>query len=158
LVHDPFANVIFDHLSRQALYRTAHPLFAAGFDWLLALDPGAADGKYPIIGDDLFALVQGYVTTPPSEKNFEAHRERIDIQYVISGGEQMLCTSADGLPVKIPYDAGRDVMFFHEPPQASALACTPGTFAIFHPHDAHKPGCVLSTAAPIRKVVLKIRT
>jgi YhcH/YjgK/YiaL family protein len=149
--------MISDHLSRHALYRSVHPLFAPGFDWLLALDPAIADGRYSIVGDDLFALVQTYETTSPSEKNFEAHRERIDIQYLIAGGETMRCTPMEGLTTKIAYDSDRDVMFFQEPLHSSALACDPGSFAIFHPHDAHKGGCILGVPSTVRKVVLKIR-
>lgn len=149
--------MIFDHLSRQALYRSLHPQFAAGFDWLLAFDPATADGRYPIVGDDLFALVQGYDTAAPSTKDFEAHRERIDIQYMVSGSETMFSTPIEGLTVKMPFDAARDLMFFSEPVHNNALACTPGSFAIFYPHDAHKGGCILGASVPIRKVVLKIR-
>lgn len=149
--------MVSDHLSRQSLYRSLHPRFAAGFDWLRTFDPQLAEGKYPIAGDDVFALVQSYRTCPPPEKLFETHRERIDIQYLAAGTERMLWTAAEGLRVCAPYDAARDVMFYAEPAACSSLVCGPGSFAIFFPDDAHKPGCAWEAPAMVRKVVLKIR-
>lgn len=149
--------MVSDHLSRQALYRRLHPRFGAAFDWLRTFDPQKADGKYPVDGDEVFALVQGYHTSPAEEKLFETHRERIDIQYLVAGTEQMLWAPAEGLRVRTPYDAARDVEFYAEPAASSSLLCGPGSFAVFFPDDAHKPGCAWQAPALVKKVVLKVR-
>ena len=46
-------------------------------------------GKYPIDGDNIFALVSEYKTKSEAEGKLEAHRKYIDVQYVISGEELM---------------------------------------------------------------------
>lgn len=149
--------MVFDQLSRHSLYRPLHPRFGAAFDWLLAFDPKTPDGRHAIAGDDIFALVQSFTTGPANEKEFETHRDRIDIQYVFEGLEQMLCVRAEGLTVRTPYDPARDIAFYHDPADYSSLVCAPGSFAIFFPHDAHKPTCAVKAPVPARKVVVKIR-
>lgn len=149
--------MICDSLSHQVGYRHLHRHFAAGFDWLLALDPRLPDGRYSVVGDDVFALIQSYTTAPAADKAFENHRERIDIQYIVSGTEALLCVPAEGLAVRDPHDTTRDIAFYHEPPAYSSLICGPGMFAIFFPHDAHKPGCIFQAPGPVKKVVLKVR-
>jgi len=150
--------VIFDLLANQALYRSLHPGFAVSFDWLARFDPSLAVGKYPIDGDKVFALVQSYSTAPAAEKKLETHVAHIDIQCVVSGVETMLVAPRSSLVVTEPYDPTRDIAFYADPAQATPLFCTPGSFAIYFPTDAHKP-CCMSGFSPVavKKVVIKIK-
>jgi len=149
--------MIFDHLAHQALYRSVHPGFAASFDWLAHFDPSLADGKYPIDGDKVFALVQSYTTGLPSQRKFETHVEHIDIQYVAHGVETMQIAARSDLVVTAPYEAARDVELYADPETYTSLLCGPGSFAIYFPHDGHKPGCISGTAMPMKKVVIKLK-
>jgi YhcH/YjgK/YiaL family protein len=133
------------------------PGIAAGLRWLRAFDPSAADGRHEIDGDDVFALVSSYDTGPATEKRFETHRVYIDLQYVASGTERILHTPADGLAIEIPYDAAKDIAFYAEPTASSSLLLRAGDLAIFHPADAHKPGCMAGGRHAVRKVVVKVR-
>ena len=45
--------------------------------------------RYDIDGDNLYAPVSEYLTKNEEDAMFEAHRKYIDIQYVITGSEQM---------------------------------------------------------------------
>jgi len=149
--------MIFDLLANQALYRSVHPGFAASFDWLSKFDPSLADGKYPIDGDRVFALVQSYTTGLPSQKKFETHVEHIDIQYVAQGVETMPVVARGGLVATLPYEAARDVELYADPSEWTTLLCGPGSFAIYFPHDAHKPGCISGAPMLIKKVVIKVK-
>lgn len=44
-------------------------------------------GEYEILGKDVYAIIQEYDTKPFEDGKFEAHREHIDIQYIICGEE-----------------------------------------------------------------------
>jgi len=149
--------MIFDLLAHQALYRSLSPRFAAGFDWLLRFDPSTPDGRIAIQGDDVFALVQTITTGPAAEKRFESHVKYADIQCVISGTELMQFAPRSSLPVLEPYDLSRDIAFHADPSVSSDVICGPGSFALFFPHDGHKPCCLAGTSQRVQKAVIKVR-
>lgn len=149
--------MIFDSLATPDPHATLSPRLEAGLAWLRALDPATPDGRYPIEGDDVFALVQTYETGPSTEKRFESHRKFLDIQYVFEGEERMLHAPARLLEVETPYDDPTDILFYAEPKYASSLLVRTGDFTVFHPGDAHKPGCMAGARHRVRKVVVKVR-
>ena len=74
-----------------------------------------------------------------SEARLKAHRKHIDIQFVISGVEEMgwkargRCQRPHN-----QYDAGKDIEFFDDVLD-SYITVHPGEFVIFFPDDAHAP-------------------
>jgi biofilm protein TabA len=149
--------VILTTLAESAPYEVLGERVAAGLRWLRAMDPAIADGRHAIDGDDVFALVSTYDTGPSTEKRFETHVRHVDLQYVADGGERILHAPAAALTVETPYDDAADVAFYAEPPFASSLLMRAGDLAIFHPGDAHKPGCMAGGRHTVRKVVVKVR-
>ncbi|HVG45107.1 MAG TPA: YhcH/YjgK/YiaL family protein [Longimicrobium sp.] len=133
------------------------PGIAAGIRWLRAFDPSLADGRHDVDGDEVFALVSTYPTGPATEKRFETHRVYLDLQYVAAGAERILHAPAEGLAVEIPYDDAKDIAFHAEPKASSSLLLRAGDLAVFHPADAHKPGCMAGGRDEVRKVVVKVR-
>jgi YhcH/YjgK/YiaL family protein len=150
--------VIFDTLVYHSTY---HPLgyrFARGFDWLTRFSPETADGRYEILDNgDLFALVQSYQPVLPNLKQYESHRQYADIQYLCSGKEVIQYAPVHNLIPATDYYPERDCALYHDPAEGIALYLGPGDFAVFFPSDGHKPGCILGTPLPIKKVVLKVR-
>lgn len=149
--------MISDTLSSAALYSAVHPRFAPGFDFLRQLPAGIADGRYELDGDNLFALVQSYTTTPAAERKLEHHRVYADIQYVFGGEEIIEHAPLPGLPVETAYIEAKDYGLVRDPAERSSVILRPGTWAIFFPQDAHKPGCSLRGPSAVRKVVVKVR-
>jgi YhcH/YjgK/YiaL family protein len=149
--------MILDTLSNAARYAPLGPRLARGFEWLARFQPGMADGRHPIDGDDVYALVQSYVTAPPSEKKWEAHRVYLDIQYLASGTETIFWAPVATLAPTTEYDSAKDYQLFADPAAATPLLLTPGSFAIFYPPDGHKPCCLAGAAGPVKKVVIKAR-
>ena len=133
------------------------PGAAEGVAWLRAFDGSIADGRHPIRGDDVFAIVSTYETGPATEKRFETHRRYVDLQLVASGAERILYAPAGELTVAVPYDDAADIMFYDDPPASSSLLLPAGALAVFHPADAHKPGCMAGGRHTVRKVVVKVR-
>jgi len=149
--------MILDDLAVATQYQSLNPGVALGLAFLRNFDPETPDGRQTLDGDDLFALVQSYDTGPATEKQFEAHRVYIDIQYVASGSERIRYLPTSGLEVETPYSEAADVMFFREPVVSSSLLLRPGEFAVFFPGDAHKPGCMAGGRERVKKVVVKVR-
>jgi YhcH/YjgK/YiaL family protein len=114
-----------------------------------------ADGRMDIDGDRLFASVATYETGSREDRRFEAHRKYIDVQVVLEGEEAIDVSLDRDLPTLEAYDEERDVMFLEPPPRFASLAMRPGWFAVFYPHDIHRPGCHLRTRVRVRKIVMK---
>ena len=149
--------MILTTLAESAPYEALGVRIAAGLRWLRAMDAEIPDGRHAIDGDDVFALVSTYHTGPSTEKRFETHVRHVDLQYVAAGSERILHTPAGALVIETPYDEATDVTFYAEPPFASSLLMRTGDLAIFHPADAHKPGCMAGGRHAVKKVVVKVR-
>lgn len=146
--------MIFSTLSQSERYAALHPLFPRAFEYIRNTDLHAlAPGRYPIAGDDLFAIVEDVPGRTREAAKLEAHRRYIDIQLVLEGVDEMgwkpLADCCD--PVG-DYSTERDIRFFNDVP-STWIATPPGAFCIFFPEDAHAP---LVSEADIRKVIFKI--
>lgn len=149
--------MIVDTLENSPLYESLAPGIQLGFRYLHDFDPSTTDGRYAIDGEAVFALVQSYETAPATDKRFETHRRHIDIQYIVSGRERMLHLPFGSLSVETPYNEDKDVVFYRDPAASSSILVSEGEFAIFHPDDAHKGGCMAGGREAVRKVVVKVR-
>lgn len=147
-----------DSLANAGRYAPLHPLFPVAFAWLAA-NRGIADGRYPIQGDDLFAIVETGPTFDPAVRRFESHRTYIDIQVNLAGGEVMEWLPVAGLTVEDAFQPGGDIAFYRTPTTApTRLHVKPDEFTVFWQSDAHKPVCHPPTGpASYRKVVFKVR-
>lgn len=145
--------MILDDLDRLDRYRTLSPLIGDALAWLRA-NENAPDGRFPIVGDDLYVMPQSYTTAPASEKRFEAHRKYVDIQLVTQGSEIIDYAHVDSLEVTQRYDDARDVMFLDG--AGSPVRVDAGQWMLLMPHDAHRPGVMAGSPAPVRKVVFKL--
>lgn len=148
--------MILDFLARSNRYRGVLPGVAAAFDYLRTIDfAKLVDGRNPIDGDRLFAMLNRYRTKPHAEAVWESHRKYIDVQYLVSGAEWMGYVPLDRAPgVVIPYDASRDVQFYAAGDNGFGL--TAGQFTVFFPEDIHAPGLMNGCATDVVKVVVKV--
>ena len=148
--------MILDHLSRAARYHDAAPGLTAALEFLRTLDIAKlVDGRNPIDGDRLFAMLNRYRTKPHAQAVWESHRKYLDVQYVVSGTEWMGYVPLERAPaVKIPYDVGRDVQFYE--PGSDGVVMTAGQFAVFYPEDIHAPGLMTGHAVDVVKIVVKV--
>jgi biofilm protein TabA len=152
--------MILDQLTNASLFCPLHPRFGAAFDYLRGTDfSQIVDGRYPIDGNNLFAIVQRYRTKSHDEMAWEAHRRYLDIQHVVSGCEQMGCTPLlPGMSEKTAYDEQKDLVFYHA--SGDLFHVPAGSFVVYMPHDLHAPG--LAPGSPplpgeVLKVVVKCR-
>ena len=120
-------------------------------------DPTLEPGKYPIDGDRVFAVVQGYDTKEAGPDKFENHRKYIDIQYVVAGSEQIHVKEMTDLTVDFPFDEAFDYEFYKTPESYVNCELEAGEFAIFYPGESHRPGVMTDRgSAALRKVIFKV--
>ena len=145
--------MILDRLTEAARYAALHPGFAAAFDWLRTTNLAALPlGKHTLDGERLFVLVAQDEGRGHAGAKLEAHRRYIDIQYVVTGDEQIgWRATADCVQVTAPYVD--DIELFGDTSE-TWLQMPAGTFTIFYPADAHSP---LAGTGPILKAVVKVQ-
>ena len=152
--------MILDRLRHASHYQGLGTPIPAALEFLRGTDLlRLPDGRHPIDGDRLVAIVQRYRTKPPAEAAWEAHRRYIDVQYVVAGTERMGYASLHGeLPIRSAYDAEKDVAFFDA--QGDLFDVAEGSFVIFMPQDVHAPGLAAGSppaVSDVFKVVMKCR-
>ncbi|HUX96306.1 MAG TPA: YhcH/YjgK/YiaL family protein [Bacteroidales bacterium] len=128
------------------------------FEYLMTTDLNALEVKrHDIDGDNLFALVSGYMTKNEEDAKFEAHKKYVDIQYVISGSEQMSVAPVTKKgDVLTPYDETKDLEFMTVT-ESSHYIATPDKFFLFFPSDLHRPSVKVGENAQVKKVVVKVK-
>jgi YhcH/YjgK/YiaL family protein len=146
--------MILDTLENRGRYAGLHGDFGRAFAFLAGTDlAGLSEGRHEIDGDRVFAIVSEGPGRSRSGAELEAHERYIDIQYVVSGTDEMgWKPAARCLVPSRPYDPDKDIAFFGDEPDAW-VAVPAGTFALFFPEDAHLP---LVSRGVIRKVVVKV--
>jgi len=147
--------MIIDHIHNSQLYAKLGSRIAAAFKYLAETDFSMiAPGKYVVDGNNIYAIVQQYETKPANEGKWEAHRKYIDIQYIVSGEEQMGYAHINSLRVSETYNEEKDCLFLEG--SGSMLHCKSGMFVLFAPDDAHMPCLADGAPSMVRKVVMKV--
>jgi YhcH/YjgK/YiaL family protein len=118
-----------------------------------------ADGRYEIDGTRVYALVQSYQTLPAGdESKYEAHRQYLDIQFIVEGSEGMGWTKLENMKVTQEYNPAKDVILGTCPlAQATLIRVDAGQAALFFPSDAHAPKLAVAAPGPVRKIVVKVQ-
>jgi YhcH/YjgK/YiaL family protein len=133
------------------------PAMRKGLDFLVQNQgKELPDGRAPIDGDQVYALVQSYETRT-GEITFEGHRRYIDLQYVARGEELLGWAPLAAAEVTRPYNEERDIWLGSVPQdQMTAVHMTEGFVAVLYPSDAHAPMRAWGAPAPVKKIVVKV--
>lgn len=146
--------MIVDTLNNAPLYRCLSPRIARAFDYLRATDfQRAAAGTFEVDGQQIRAIVQDYATIDRTLGAWEAHRQHIDLQYVVSGTERIGYAHTHRLKPD-RYDPARDILPLTG--MGAFLPLGPGDFMLLFPEDAHMPRIAVKGSEMVRKVVVKI--
>jgi YhcH/YjgK/YiaL family protein len=147
--------MILDELRNASLYSSISPRMAQALDFLQKTDfAGLQSGKYPVDGENVFALVFHNETKPKKGAFWEAHRRYIDVQYLFEGVERMGRADLRTLKTCAEYDADKD--FLKLKGKGDFFTVPAGTFVVFWPHDAHMPGLAVQELKPVKKAVVKV--
>lgn len=113
-------------------------------------------GRYDLEGDSLYVNVNVYPTKNEEDVNFEAHRKYADIQYLVSGQEQIGVVSLHETEVVTSYDEVKDITFLKAKKNNFRIANSE-KFFVFFPDDAHRPSIKVENNEEVKKVVVKVK-
>lgn len=146
--------MIIDKIENAHLYYNLHERLKLGLEYLQKADMNTLEpGKYEICGEDVFVLVQAYHTKPAIDCNVESHFKYADIQYVISGSEQIGVATLTNQETTV-VDRENDYCLYDC--ETTLIPIEAGIFAIFFPDDVHKPSVQNGQSKSVKKAVVKI--
>lgn len=114
------------------------------------------DGKYDILKDEIYINVQEYETKEEQDCKWEAHKQYIDIQYMISGSEKIGVADIHNFENVIPYDKERDVEFLKTNNETETITLNENDFIILYPFDVHRPQMKNKLVLHVKKAVVKV--
>ncbi len=146
--------MILDNIQNIGRYKGLHAALDEALDYIMACGlAGLAPGRHEVDGERIYLLVQEPALKSFEETAWEAHRLYIDIQIALKDGETIGYAPIDLVDGWSAYDAQKDIRFSHSPFHGLALPLPAGAFAVFFPHDAHRP---VIGAGTTRKAVMKV--
>lgn len=112
-------------------------------------------GSHPIMGDDLFVNIVEYTTTTPENRFWEAHRQYLDLHFMLSGEEQIDLNFIENLSQSeyVPTDDFLPL----EGEKNGQVILREGDFLLCFPHDAHRTAVAVNSPCTIRKAIFKIK-
>ena len=150
--------MLFARLDTSSTYLPLqkHPIWEKALEALHGLDMTSELGTEWLIPERMYLNVHTYATRVREQCLFEGHRQMIDIQYMIHGGELIEWAIKADLQPANDYNASKDFQPFLRPDTATQLHLTSGHFAVFFPEDGHCPQIQDGKYSEVHKAVVKI--
>ena len=147
--------MIKDSIKRAETYYGIAENLKKGFEWIKNHDlKSMPEGRYEI-DEDNYANLQSYLTK--DDAPYEAHRDYIDIQYMVDGEELSGRVDYNDCSTKEEYNKEKDIEFLDSNVEEEFYKIKEGEFFVFFPHDAHKPAIKVKENKKVKKVIVKVR-
>lgn len=149
--------MIYDKIDNLEIYAGMSEDIRLGLEWLRDVNPNIEKGVYEL-SPRVKAIVSEYTTKELNENGYEAHRDYIDIQYLIRGEEKIGFLPLEYLKETQLYCKDIDAAFYEETnikPQKMIIGNE--YFAIFFPQDGHMPGLCDENRGDVKKIVVKVK-
>ena len=146
--------MIKDSIKNADVYYGISKNLKAGFEWIKNSDlKNMPDGRYEIT-DKIYANLQSYITKDNAP--YEAHRDYIDIQYMVKGEELSGRVDYSDCKTTEKYNKEKDIEFLQCIGEEEFFKIKEGEFFVFFPHDAHKPALKVKENKQVKKVIVKV--
>lgn len=149
--------MIFDTIQNKKNYED-FPLIYQALEYLSSLDNDQLpEPNTVLIPEKLFCNPVQFISKPEEDCIYEAHRNYIDLHYIVEGIEKIGTADIASLTTVTPYILEKDIEFLDGIAEGY-YNLTPGKFMVCFPNDAHKVAIMQETPAEIKKIVFKIIT
>lgn len=147
--------MIFDNLQNRNNYKSIPYIYRA-LQELRKLEGTFPESTIVYEEGSLFANPVTLTSKPESDCIFEAHKNFLDLHYIVEGVEGIATADVTTLEEKTPYEESKDIGFYQGDADG-IYYLKPGQFMVCWPSDAHKVAVMQDSPALIRKIVVKIR-
>ena len=137
--------------------KTLYEKISEALDYIKDLDKSTLTPGIHEVNDEFYYNYLEYEAKEPTNTIYEAHKNYVDIQYIVDGQEQVDVSFEEYMELDTPYDAEKDIMFFKNPTQHFTRILGPGECVIVLPHELHKPGQKVGKNGNVKKIVGKVR-
>lgn len=149
--------MIYDKIDNLKIYAGISNDICLGLEWIRNVNQDIEKGVYEL-SPRVKAIVSEYTTKEVNENGYEAHREYIDIQYLLKGSEKICCLPLEYLKESKQYNAEIDAAFYKKKEfEPQEMLIGNGFFVVFFPQDGHMPGLCDGDCKNVRKIVVKIK-
>ncbi|OFX23158.1 MAG: hypothetical protein A2033_15450 [Bacteroidetes bacterium GWA2_31_9] len=108
------------------------------------------------LDNDVYYLYNETITKNKDEMKWEVHHKYVDIHYLIEGVETIgYANNFNNVNIIGTYDENSDYALFEG--NGEYITLKPSMFAIFFPHEIHKPIIALNNPEKIKKIVCKVK-
>lgn len=112
-------------------------------------------GSHPIDGERLYVNIAEYETTTPENRFWEAHKQYLDLHFMLKGEERVDLAYIENMEQK-PYVEKDDFLPLEGTPVASVVLHE-NDFLICYPQDGHMTALAADKPAALKKAIFKIR-
>lgn len=144
--------MIIDKMESIRLYADVLPYLENGLKAIEAMETLEV-GRYEFEGG--FFMVQQGTTNPLEEGKYEVHRNYIDVQIMLEGGEEVGWDHLSNLTTTVPYDPEKDMEFL-EGAYDHVMKIKAGMFWVGFPQDGHIPCRHTQEPYQYKKIVMKL--
>ncbi len=151
--------MIFDNIKNAAQYYSFGERFQKALEFLSVTDVRLLEnGTHEIDGKNIFAIISEYDTKPLQDGKWESHLKYYDVQYVSSGAEKIGYVYKNKMKLSQEYSVKNDFMLWETMGTNSEnfLTVNEGGFLILGPDDVHMPSIMITEAAKVKKVMIKV--
>lgn len=144
--------MIVANIKNAKRYYDINPYFEKAFEYLKSLNKDSKTGAFE--SDGIRCNVCVLDTSKEDEKLLEAHRDYLDIHYMIDGSEAIGYADINTLETDTEYNSQDDYLLLKG--DMYKIFLKEGDFCIVFPEDAHAPA-MRANDDKVKKAIVKIR-
>ena len=112
-------------------------------------------GSHEIDGDRLYVNIVEYTTTNASDRFWEAHKNYLDVHFMLHGEEQIDLNFIQNMDVKEFVE--KDDFLPMDGEKNASVILHDGDFLICYPSDGHRTAVAVTEPVTIKKAIFKVR-
>ncbi|MBW7985095.1 YhcH/YjgK/YiaL family protein [Enterobacillus tribolii] len=148
--------MLYGNIERLALLPYVNNIIKTLINEAIDVSKSKGFGKYELSLPGTFLILSEGETDLPSNRRAEVHKEYVDIQILLDGQEKIGYSNEFDDEIKKSERFPNDIMFLDLVVNEQFVTLVPGDFALFYPHQIHRPLCTHGEPAVVKKAIVKI--
>ena len=151
--------MILDTMENARQYAGLNPDLDRILEAMKAYTPdNYPDGRIELDGSRLFMLLKSYDTHELGDSLSEAHRNYLDVMYMVEGEETIYVKPTAQLKnVTKEYDPAIEALLAKTDEDVTPVLLKAGSFVVLFPQDAHTPACHANGPCKVKKIIGKVQ-